>query len=400
MAFVLVLFIGTVHAADDISVTALKAGYIRAGENALGQTQWVKRVDFNASYWQQMQDKAQRVSKYHSKQGPLSSGTIGSLGRKALRGGVYGVVTQLALEQVIDGAGWAFNELQNQVQNPGVPSEELTGGQYWCATSGLGGFELSGTYCTSTAQAMANFLVGKTIIGNGANEMGKVVTQATLWGSNVLARSYVGSTLVASVTVAMRTTLITPYSTPGSQAPTPISDVDLGERIRQNPDLVNDLLTDPRTGVPVSTPEMQQMIDELKEEIRNREGFDPQTPTPTPDLDDDTETPNEGTEWPSFCSWATVVCDFIDWYKGDGDDDVDLPETELDVQASNWSSGIGGGSCPVADSITVSVLGTSGDITFDWQPLCSGATKLRPFLIAVCLMVAAFIIAGLRKSAV
>lgn len=398
VVFLLVLSVGVVYAANDVSVTALKAGYLRAGENGLGGTQWVKRVDFNASWWQTQHNSnnAGRVSKYFTKQKPLSAGTIGSLGRKALRGGVYGVAAQIALEQLIDGAGWAFDELQDQVKVPGTPKQDL-GTTAYC-TSGM-----TPEYCASAPGGLSTVvhLVNPAIFSQPCQ------TNGTSNGSvRYSCRRISDGAMINVMIEALRTRPVTgwPGSTVNVNPSTedvPVSDIDLGERMRERPDLINTLLTDPRTGTPVSTPEMQQMIDELKEEIRNREGFDPQDPTTLPDVNDDTETPNEGTEWPAFCTWASVVCEFIDWVRSDDEQyekpEVPWDETEPEMEA--WSSGIGGGTCPAPVSHTVTIGGMSGTLAFSVQPICDAGVLLKPLVIAIASLLGLYIVGGWRRSA-
>jgi hypothetical protein len=400
--FLLVLTIGVVYAANDISVTALQAGYIRAGENGVGGTNWVKRVNFDARWWQTKHDgnAASPITKYFTKQGPLSSSTIGSLGKKALRGGVYGVATQLALEQLIDGAGWAFNELQNQVQVPGTPQEEL-GQTVYCVWDGADPERYCANVTGQLAGAVETYVMGPTHRGPCAAN-GPAPSNGTWY-----ACTRISDNLYQNVARDQpQTRPVTGWPSewhnvnPSTEA-VPVSDEQLGEKIRENPGLVNTLLTDPRTGTPVSTPEMQQMIDELKEEIRNREGFDPQDPTPTPDLNDDTETPNEGTEWPSFCSWATVVCEFIDWMRSEDEpyEKPEVPWEETPVEQESWSSGIGGGSCPAPISQSVSIGGQSATMQFEFTGICSFGTMLKPLVLAIASVLAVYIVGGWRRSA-
>lgn len=410
VAFWLVVGVGVVHAANDVKVTALNAGYVRAGTNGVGGTVWQTQAQFLANF-QRMHDAngaTSSVSKYFTKQGPLSPSTIGGLGRKALRGGVYGIATQLALEQMIDGAGWAFNELQNQVVTPGSPAEPL-GEVAWCMSvpNGITG-------CAAAPGQLLGFVTNQVRpainanlewpnqqsepcgVGGSTGEGGRVYW-CTRNSDGAQLQSY-----VEGRTVRPGTTWPPLYQNVGTSTDdVPVSDIQLGEKIRENPGLVNTLLTDPRTGVPVPTPELQQMIDELKEEIRNREGFDPQTPTPTPDVDDDTQTPNEGTDWPGFCSWATVVCDFIDWARSD-DEQYEKPEVPWDdapVEQKQWSSGIGGGSCPSPETLSVSVGGYSANLEFEYTPICTFGGMMKPLVVATAMVLAVFIVGGWRRSA-
>nr|WP_282597043.1 virulence factor TspB C-terminal domain-related protein [Stenotrophomonas maltophilia] len=62
-----------------------------------------------------------------------------------------------------------------------------------------------------------------------------------------------------------------------------------------------------------------------------------------------------------------------------------------------WSSGLGGGSCPAAKVVSVSLAGMSTSVNFEFKPLCDFASLLRPLLLACSAIVAAYIIVGVRK---
>lgn len=102
---------------------------------------------------------------------------------------------------------------------------------------------------------------------------------------------------------------------------------------------------------------------------------------------------------PSFCEYAQVVCDFIDWVKGEGTQEPEHPELpveEIDVTTlqSDYTSGIGSGSCP--SDTTFSLQGQSGSISN--EPLCTAAsTVFRPILLLLGAIGAGFILAGFRR---
>ena len=397
LAFLLVVALGDAFAAGKVRVTPQSNQWHRQGQNADGSTRWAQKAEFNAFWEKNLADAGvgggvAAASEFFTSTGPISSSTLGSMGRKAIRGGVYGTAVALAVEGIIDGAGWAIGELKDQVIDPGT--KEQLQGHGWC----------KGTVCAPTIDGLVPFLqknnppydpsvVTRWIAIEDSPTAGRVCA---------LVKPELGGGCAVSISVGLVTRPTLGWDgftnvSPGTDSG-PVSDEQLGDAIRPHPDVVNSLLTDPRTGRPVMTPELQQMMDDIKQQIEQREGMPGSDPSPAPDMEDDTAK-DDGSPWPSFCGWATVVCEFIDWFKDDNSEDVALPEEELEIQPSQWSSGIGGGSCPVAESVTVSVLGTSGDVSFDWQPLCRMASELRPFLIAISTMVAALIIAGVRRSA-
>lgn len=390
IAFALVAFVAS--AAYETHVLPASTGWVASGRNANGTVNYVQRTEWAANFFKNMPGGGTTAAtEFRTTTGALSSSTLGGLARKAIRGGVYGTAVALAVEGIIDGAGWAISELRDQVNDPGTKEQLETHG--WCR----------GKYCAPTIDgllpwAQANFLPSDPSVVSRWIAREDSPTNGILCA---LVKQEFGGGCAYLVPVEYRTRPTTGWDGytnvgPGTDGG-PVDDGRLGDAIRQNPQLVNDLLTDPRTGRPIMTPELQQQGEQLKREIEQREGLPTSDPLPNPNLEDDTPK-DEGSPWPSFCSWATPVCDFIEWFKGPGDPDVDLPEREVQFDQDGWSSGVGGGTCPQAQEFSVELVGTTGRASFDFQPLCSFATTMRPVLIAVCALIAAFILAGLRSS--
>lgn len=325
--------------------------------------------------------------------------TLGKLGKGTLKRVLPGVGIYNTMKDIIEGVGWAIDELQQQVMAPGQPGAELgttafcipDGTSFRCANS-------TGQLLGAATQIYAQdpFKPPCDVIPHPFAEGFSAYRCATMDNS--------GMALRVTEQQVTRPGPVWPVQyindNPGSE-PSVVSDQDLGNLLKQKPQVVNAILIDPETGAPIRTQEVVDALNRLRRALEAANG----TTTPAPDLEVDDgwengeETPSD-THWPGFCEWATTVCDFIEWVKSDGEENKELPETELDIQSSQWTSGIGGGECPVSEALTVSHQGVQGEVRFDWQPLCQGATTLKPFLIAVCVMVAGFIISGLRKSAV
>jgi hypothetical protein len=401
LAFLLVAALGDVYAAGKVRVTPQSNRWHRQGQNADGSTRWVQDAEFNAT-WDKWLGEASAgggvaaASEYIKSGGPLSSSTIGSMGRKALRGGVYGAAVALAVEGVIDGAGWAIKELQDQVVEPGTPQEEL-GESAWCF------FGTNGRP-SRCASAPGLLTASANLIDPSAYAQPCTAKYSPEWDRAFYSCVRISDGVTLVVNSDLRVTRpITGWpvgvnDNPGTDDK-PISDDQLGDAIRKDPQLVNALLTDPRTGRPVMTPELQQMMDDIKKQIEQREGIPGSEPTPAPDMEDDTAK-DDGSPWPSFCGWATAVCDFIDWVKTD-DPDTQKPEVPWEEEKpadfdQKWSSGLGGGSCPPPISVSVPVPGGSVGIEFSYEFLCQFATILRPLVIAMAAIMAAVIVAGVR----
>ncbi|WP_227556805.1 virulence factor TspB C-terminal domain-related protein [Acinetobacter johnsonii] len=128
--------------------------------------------------------------------------------------------------------------------------------------------------------------------------------------------------------------------------------------------------------------------------------------TPQPDTGTGTE-PGTGTgtgtgtstggatfELPAFCEWAGIVCDFIEWYKTQPEDDSpELPEHELEKKEIDKELlNVSGSSCP--QDLTVNWTGLPFGITinesFEMQPYCNELEPLKYVFILITTCLCAF----------
>lgn len=115
-------------------------------------------------------------------------------------------------------------------------------------------------------------------------------------------------------------------------------------------------------------------------------------------------------ELPSFCGWATIVCDTAqnikDWAKSVQDaynSEIPQPkDTELDIQPyenNRPNTNVAfGGACPVPRHVNVAFAGINTDIEFSFDSLCSLATMLKPVIVSLASFSAVLIIAGVRDE--
>lgn len=314
---------------------------------------------------------------------PVSSSTLGGLAGAAMkRIGPAAALYQTA-KSIVDGAGWAIDELTDQVVDgpASLPDMAPPGTQMACTVE-------SQPRCVpaSSPSALCGAVMSLSVHHT-------ICTNVRIQGSLVFFQISPGGGTYAG---ALRTfgTSFPVYGT--GYTPAPVSDYDLGQLLKNHPHVVNAILIDPETGAPIHTPELVQAMNDLRKSIEAANGIDP-GPDATPK--DPMETQPMESAWPGFCSWATTVCDWLDWTRSDGEPHKDLPETELQIQPDTWTSGIGGGSCPAPETFTITVVGHQGQAEFDWQPACDFATTFKPFFIAMCSIVAVFILAGLRSGA-
>lgn len=328
---------------------------------------------------------------------PVSSSTLGGLAGAAMkRIGPAAALYQTA-KSIVDGAGWAIDELTDQVVVPGVPQQPL-GPVIYCATP-LGGGQLG---CSSTPQGLGQAIATRST-GPSAP-----YTFHSYNGSNRLyfcGKNGPSGGCAASVIVSTRTDPTgnwNPVDYPNwnyGSDPQPVTNQQLGDLLKNHPQVVNAILIDPETGAPIHTPELIQAMNDLRRSIEAANGIDP-GPDATPK--DPMETQPMESAWPTFCSWASTVCDFIGWVKTEDPDTArpEVPweeETPLDVTQS-WSSGLGGGSCPGPATFSVTLAGTTSSPEFSFEPICQFGTVMRPVIIALAAIVAGFILAGVRGS--
>lgn len=89
-------------------------------------------------------------------------------------------------------------------------------------------------------------------------------------------------------------------------------------------------------------------------------------------------------QFPAFCEWASIVCDFIDWYKEEPDlQDESLAIDEEDITPYKREDYIVfGQTCPFEPKAYSLPLGVAGSIDFeaDASILCTYGYQARPFI--------------------
>jgi len=291
----------------------------------------------------------------------------------------------MTLRDIINGAGWAIDELTKQVVVPATGQYQPAGSKMWCITrDGV-------RRCTTTfegAIAIAQHLTGEGISAHWEQGESFIIVRLRPTGGSV----------------ALRRVFVTEDTFDwgsGTQDSTPVTDQQLWDVLRNHPQVVQAVLIDPDTGAPVRTPELIAAMNNLRKALEAANGTQPAPDIPSdPDWSNpDTITPNQSA-WPGFCDWATTVCEFIDWVKAPDDppERPEVPWDETPPEPVQWSSGLGGGQCPAPHQVTVTLGGYSASPTFEYTPLCTAATYLRPVLIGAATILAAVIVAGLRQN--
>lgn len=100
-------------------------------------------------------------------------------------------------------------------------------------------------------------------------------------------------------------------------------------------------------------------------------------------------------DWPEFCTWAKVVCDFIDWFKTPFDaSEVEWPLIEDQDFEEEFEFNLPS-QCPEPYTINLQLF---PPVTFSWQPFCDLASMIRPLVLASAAIFAAFITLGIARA--
>jgi len=102
-------------------------------------------------------------------------------------------------------------------------------------------------------------------------------------------------------------------------------------------------------------------------------------------------------ELPAFCTWAAIVCETAKWLKEEPASmtpttvDTDSPIDDFDSDKSYITFT---GSCPPKYTASLSIMGATAPFEFDYTPICTVMSYLKPFIVGAGYIAAAYIIAG------
>lgn len=102
-------------------------------------------------------------------------------------------------------------------------------------------------------------------------------------------------------------------------------------------------------------------------------------------------------ELPAFCTWAAIVCETAEWLKREPETpeitaiETDSPIDDFDSDKSYITFT---GSCPPKYTASLSIMGATAPFEFDYTPICTVMSYLKPFIVGAGYMAAAYIIAG------
>lgn len=388
------------------SFAMLAQDYIPRGQPIPQSVRWVNATATGANTSASaMWTNATGNTTYHKVPVHLSAGTLGKLGKAAIKRGLPVVGWGMALRGIVDGAGWAIDELTQQViSSPGVPQGDLGPTAYCLTMAPSGQLRCSSTpgQLSAFAHQTANSWLGSGYLYSQPCHVGGFMGAGRRYNCF---RPDINQT-ISSVAYESE------YTMPNggwpsnftndnfSSPPVPVSDADLGNLLKQNPQIVNAILIDPDTGAPIRTQELTDALNDLRRSLEAANGLEPGSDI-LPSDDYSQVQPSE-TQWPEFCGWATPVCDFITWFKDDGPE-PEKPEVPWEIESptdiqQTWSSGLGGGSCPSPHQFSVSLAGYTANPEFSYDPICGFANIMRPVVISLATILGVMMIAGFRST--
>ena len=94
------------------------------------------------------------------------------------------------------------------------------------------------------------------------------------------------------------------------------------------------------------------------------------------------------------------IRDFLAQQGNDSDDDPsgEITPEQQDIQVDETQRINFVNACPAGEQFTVSFMGTTQNLEFSYQPLCQFMSMIRPFVIAIAYLIAAYIVMGLSRG--
>ena len=134
-------------------------------------------------------------------------------------------------------------------------------------------------------------------------------------------------------------------------------------------------------------------VQEVKKELEKA----PPEPKKEPEIKPNPET--GGFALPAFCSWASPVCEFINWVKDNPDNENEEPEIPKEIDIGQLDTGTfkATAGCPAPIQVPVG-LGKGGNVEISYEPICSFASKWSFVAPLIGFLSGAMIIVGVGRK--
>ena len=87
---------------------------------------------------------------------------------------------------------------------------------------------------------------------------------------------------------------------------------------------------------------------------------------------------------PAFCSWAAIVCDWINWTKEEPQEPELKPVfEEINVPYTPFSIANFNAQCPPDENLSLNLMGQEMSFVFPMKPFCDFFSGIKPFVIAL-----------------
>lgn len=125
----------------------------------------------------------------------------------------------------------------------------------------------------------------------------------------------------------------------------------------------------------------------------------PSLPSDLPIIPPDEGSPPGGDSiWPDFCSWASAVCDWLDWTKepiNEPEPDLSSILTDEDFER-NYDINFGDNSCPAPIPLNIALINKTVELSY--EPACEFAGYANPFVLISAYLFAIYITLGVIRN--
>ncbi|MEM2002321.1 MAG: virulence factor TspB C-terminal domain-related protein [Candidatus Methanomethylicaceae archaeon] len=101
-------------------------------------------------------------------------------------------------------------------------------------------------------------------------------------------------------------------------------------------------------------------------------------------------------EWPGFCEWASIVCEWIGWTREEPPAEPDLPQVIDDDFYEEKEIRFGAKTCPPDYEISIPFINSTAAVPM--QPLCDFAGIIYYMVMAAAYIIAAYITIGVARN--
>lgn len=380
-----------VFAAENWTIEPLKVGRPYAGKSA-------SDVVFKLT------PQGGGLPRYVTRSVPISTATAARAARAAVGGPLH-----MAVVAAMIAAEYFVDEQTGDIMVPGTVFDPSVNPELFCLDTENRNILEGAGFCALTRDEACAPLVYQYSSGGipryiSTGYTGHAIQSLMCTGTitEILDNNYRGELgRTTSVSVLKRRPNQGQYDRPPMPAPdSGIADA-LPEDLLES--VLNDIIRRRGVGVAEVFPELGAEMDAVKDafEASSAHSSNPsENPAPTQEQSivvesSSSERPSMSDGWPGFCSWATVVCDFIDWFRAEPEEPENVPLPYLDLEIPDYAAGLPSVvSCPAPVSVDTELFGS---FELSYQPFCDLAEYIRYAVLGIAYLFAAYTVVGVRR---